>query len=515
MEVDSSAAPCAYKSMSTNAVELQHAPHQVASTQALAMDTASEPSEDEDAIQCRYCLDTETEEGDEMVSPCQCKGGQKYCHLSCLRRWQRSVLVSQPTHPAFYERDERQFVCSVCASAFAYEPPTRQEMMLSFTGPELASLLQIGCLIVTEPRTSAQMADAVLFNSHIPAVATMRHWVGGVYLITDIVSESASDGDDSIIAVNLAGRAIGNLPKPLEDHVEQMTTSSSAIVGRDVTLSGLGIAYGFRMSRYNGQTARIVGRQPNGRIRVQLHSNQRKIIAVKPSNITMLGDEPPTANVTHAIGGPCETYSANSVSVLTNTSPHELSDANVKVGLQHGGLCCTGDLDDVLAVARSDASRRAADNGNHATPEPVVATYWGDARWSRTQLLGELARGSWGVCRAELNDILQSQTDRTTGELSLWKNLIDSDRLIYAPKSEMMEVYEEESDDEEMTEEEQQQVQEEVQEQVAALRQRLREQLLSQQAQEEERRRRVAAEENENSEPATSHTSTNTQSSDA
>jgi hypothetical protein len=28
-----------------------------------------------------------------------------------------------------------------------------------------------------------------------------------------------------------------------------------------------------------------------------------------------------------------------------------------------------------------------------------VYVFWGDARWSRAQLLGEIARGHWGLCR--------------------------------------------------------------------------------------------------------------------
>jgi hypothetical protein len=52
---------------------------------------AAEESEDEEM--CRYCFEG-SEEG-ELISPCKCQGGQKWVHLSCLRRWQRMVLVSQ------------------------------------------------------------------------------------------------------------------------------------------------------------------------------------------------------------------------------------------------------------------------------------------------------------------------------------------------------------------------------------------------------------------------------------
>jgi len=69
-----------------------------------------EEAEEEEEAMCRYCLGGPDEEGGNLISPCKCAGGQKYVHLSCLRRWQRMVLVSQPTHPAYYERDERQYV---------------------------------------------------------------------------------------------------------------------------------------------------------------------------------------------------------------------------------------------------------------------------------------------------------------------------------------------------------------------------------------------------------------------
>lgn len=41
---------------------------------------------------CRICWSTcENDEKDGLVSPCKCRGSMKYCHLSCLKKWQRSV----------------------------------------------------------------------------------------------------------------------------------------------------------------------------------------------------------------------------------------------------------------------------------------------------------------------------------------------------------------------------------------------------------------------------------------
>nr|CAB3477589.1 unnamed protein product [Digitaria exilis] len=39
---------------------------------------------------CRICLDSESEPGDELISPCMCKGTQQFVHRSCLNHW-RSV----------------------------------------------------------------------------------------------------------------------------------------------------------------------------------------------------------------------------------------------------------------------------------------------------------------------------------------------------------------------------------------------------------------------------------------
>ena len=151
-----------------------------------------------------------------LVAPCACAGGQKWVHLECLHRWQRSVLVTQPTHPAFYERDERQFVCQVrsatasatpvlglslaprwqvCKTPFNIKPPSRAQLMAGFTGPELAALLGVGCFIVTEKETSDEMADIVRASGHMhQMVGTLPHWIEGVYLITEVEGDGASDG---------------------------------------------------------------------------------------------------------------------------------------------------------------------------------------------------------------------------------------------------------------------------------------------------------------------------------
>merc|ERR1712224_946646 len=59
-----------------------------------------------------------------------------------------------------------------------------------------------------------------------------------------------------------------------------------------------------------------------------------------------------------------------------------------------------------------------------------VYVFWGTACWSRTQLLGEIARGQWGLGRASVQDIVLPETKRKKG--------LDG-RLAFAPVTEMTE----------------------------------------------------------------------------
>lgn len=419
---------------------------------------------------CRYCLGPADldEPDDPLISPCRCKGGQEWCHLSCLKRWQRSVLVTQPTHPAFYERDERQFICNVCNSHFAVDPPSRKEMMASFTGPELAALLEVGCLIVCEEKTSRYMAEAVRFNSHISSINDMKHWIEGVYLITAIEADAASDGEDTIVAINLS-RALPAPPDGCQARVDERLASSTFYVGRAVTLVGL------KQAKYNGEPCTIIGRTPAGRVQVRLASGNG--IAVKPVNAEPQGVDPPAPMLKHYVGGPCYPAMPTAVTVLTAMHPDELKDANVSVGGRQGGLWVTGDLDDVAAVARADALRSGE--------APTVDCVWGDARWSRVQLLGEIARGSWGVCRAEVPDLCKIGTKPDPVHVD-WSELNTGDRLVYAAKSEMTDEDIHAEDAPQMTAEEEDAAARELQAKMLETQRQLRAQLLAQQHAEHE-----------------------------
>ena len=42
---------------------------------------------EDDTATCRICFEPEMSD-EELISPCDCAGSQKYVHLSCLSKWQ-------------------------------------------------------------------------------------------------------------------------------------------------------------------------------------------------------------------------------------------------------------------------------------------------------------------------------------------------------------------------------------------------------------------------------------------
>ena len=77
----------------------------------------------------------------------------------------------------------------------------------------------------------------------------------------------------------------------------------------------------------------------------------------------------------------------------------------------------------------------------HAGVDTEVLVYWGLAGWTNTQLLGEIARGSWGMCRGSFEDLRMSH--QAPG--AIWGQLQESQRPIFAPQNEMQEPQEDDT----------------------------------------------------------------------
>ncbi|OEH78022.1 FHA domain-containing protein [Cyclospora cayetanensis] len=63
-------------------------------------------------MQCRICLLEGNQEGDPLISPCDCKGSIRFVHLECLRHWitGRLNFHEQQQKPIFV----RQLLCELC-----------------------------------------------------------------------------------------------------------------------------------------------------------------------------------------------------------------------------------------------------------------------------------------------------------------------------------------------------------------------------------------------------------------
>ena len=282
-------------------------------------------------------------------------------------------------------------------------------MYRSFSGPELAELVAVGCLIVAERSSSAEMEHVVEHNSHLEEVRSMRHWIRAVMCITSVTSAEEAGGgagQDGISAVNLSRRI--EIEAPLD---------VLAMLGFDLV--------------------------------------------------------PPSVTLRHFAGGPCDSVSpaiAMGSLICTTEEGGELlrlqEEKDVRrVGGTHGALWVTGDVHSVAEAVAADRATLRARRALQAPPpgaepgtvaakedegdapvdavgvaEEVVLVFWGYAGWSRTQLHGELARGGWGMCRAELTDIFTPLVAARPGLgllSSRWDRVVDSGRLVYAAENEM------------------------------------------------------------------------------
>ncbi len=409
--------------------------------------------------QCRYCLeeqicDSDAQQSDELVSPCKCKGDQKWVHLRCLRKWQRSILISQPTHPAFYLDDKRHHICGVCKQKFNFPPPTRQELMSELTGKELANMLEQGFLIVSGEKSSREIA--CIIQHGLPNTLDLRHWMCGVFLIIDSTPHHIS-------AVNLTRQI--EPQEYCEKCVELCLKSAKQKLEKVCVNPGIAT---METCNHSTDTA-----------------NENTPIELKKKNLSKLWE--PLVEVRHFVGGPCEEFQAAALCLLRlpcNLSPESISKEinidkdiyeNIKCVLQwksgegaaeQAGQLFYGDLMSIYNMAYAASIRYEKSVAVHA--------YWGDARWTRTQLLGELAKGSWGMCKAEGLDVICSQVperfraelktmgidpndlpEKSMGAVHLWNRMMFSKRLVFAPVGEMTEIddFDDSSSDSEDSEE--------------------------------------------------------------
>lgn len=448
--------------------------------------------DDDDEQICRYCF-AGPEDGP-LISPCRCTGGQRHVHLACLRRWQRMVVVSQPTHPAFWEDDVRHHKCNVCLEAFTCPPPSRNELMESFTGPELAALIAEGGIIGAHEAFSAELETRM---EDLPEITrellSYRHWIRGVYIITSVKEDrdrevamplnSQSTFDvlrtrliSSGLTISLrgqqfrlvAGGSLEDVPQAgLAEALGRLSVPVTLTFVANVQESDCGNDH---VTAVN--LSRLIAR-PTPR---QLAQTAAALVAARTAaeekvkaNLEEVVEGPAEVEVQHFNGGPCDSESVSCCLVLGGHSSgwaviptlREAAQLAATLAVRsykaQGPISCgqtvklTGlkgmrELNGELGLAISFsptngrwAVRLRSGDSKLVRPENLeglegaggrVLVFWGDAQWSRSQLLGEIARGHWGLCRANAADFINAPEDR-------WKGL--NGRQAFAPVTEMTE----------------------------------------------------------------------------
>ena len=109
------------------------------------------------------------------------KGTNEWVHLECLRKWQKSVLLNQSTHPKYQTSIDR--ICNVCLEPFQGigVAPSRHEQIVKYTGAQIVSLVKRGNLLVSTRESSRENLD--LMRKHPEIAKRLEHWTRAVFLM--------------------------------------------------------------------------------------------------------------------------------------------------------------------------------------------------------------------------------------------------------------------------------------------------------------------------------------------
>lgn len=324
---------------------------------------------------CRICF--EGDAAGELVTPCRCEGSQKYVHLDCLRRWQRYVQFNGPNYPSDFEREERHVVCNVCTTPFNLPPQNRAAMMSDLAGVSPEEMCP-GMLLVTKKTSAEPILPGTDLNIAIRFFieAKVAHFRKSVYLLTEIKESEVGDRSAAVFGVNLSRALKVTDTEDLDGGVSRETLQRHAEQGVEVLWMNGG--------------------------------------PVKPRFMTSI--------------------------VVVKYLPWEQRDSlfhehGLELLIPGGEAAALGPLKGSLAVAAKEAQAAAAVGAARAA---VVFAWAGVAQWSLTQLLGEVARGSWGWCQSTSTDLNAAAEGRRheNQAQTLWDTLRHSERLTWAPDNE-------------------------------------------------------------------------------
>jgi hypothetical protein len=165
---------------------------------------------------------------DQIISPCDCSGTQKYVHLHCLLRW-IALHPSQSAHCDVCKAAFRGHVPAVlshvsmhglfrihrtlyarCSTNTHYNPLHSAVLSLQDKAALLNLMTSGGVVVQTTPRASAPAPVGLSSGGRVAAqllaliLASRRsHWNCSAFLIIFSRPQAATDGSTALIAVNI------------------------------------------------------------------------------------------------------------------------------------------------------------------------------------------------------------------------------------------------------------------------------------------------------------------------
>jgi putative AlgH/UPF0301 family transcriptional regulator len=245
-------------------------------------------------------------------------------------------------------------------------------MILGFTGEELANMLNLGFLIISSKESSNYNSYVMEQNKEdSKLIGNISNWTNAIYLITKVRKENDSiNPTDGIYAIDLT-RPIKVVPK-----------------------------YVFSLDN------KII----------HLRSIWKKYY----SDIMELE----FLDVKLFIGGPCNPEYCTGVCILEDISRFSITfkDSNLVPTLnQNNKSVIVGPIRNIMKLVKFYYKR---------TKKKVkINGYLGFAGWNRTQLLGEISRGGWGMCMSHIEDITKKSYE------NIWEDIYNTGRPMFAPKT--------------------------------------------------------------------------------
>ena len=424
---------------------------------------------------CRYCFD----EGDEpLVKPCECRGSSAFVHRSCLLRWQSQQMLSVASEgktPAV------ALSCLVCKSRYTTEPPAPAsllELVRGTGGAALAALLLPGTFLVSRERAlpdAATLASApnwlrwIIEHKH-------RHWVKSVYLLTRVEARPDSENGDVLIGVNVtrakrsgAGSDDEDAPPDDDDDDDDDDDESSDDDEGDDEGDDAGdsrprmrrrLVAGSSSSSSSAPTAEnaaLVIQRTWRRCRERHDERAASAASDDDSDDdsdfleSLNHDSDFLESLTRTyVGGPVHPR-RRIILFVSPTGANALSptgDALCEVPLDR--TCHPGSrarafayhptatdsdeyVDEIAGEAAAAALAESEEEDAAFNADgffvPRVHVFEGHAKWSRTQLMNEIARGDWGLCPATPEDLGSRWSE--TGA-AYWDGLRASGRPVFA-----------------------------------------------------------------------------------